>query len=137
MSTVIIKATSLYSFQADFRNIFLKSPLNCRTFVYATNLVSNNFFPFTWFPAIRTSQTFSPLIPPRKSGCADLISSYSVVPPLLSPGFHVNVGKPPPPPPTRSLRPRTTFPTSSKAETQLEMVSVFFLCGLGWPSNAI
>ncbi|KAH0817366.1 hypothetical protein GEV33_005425 [Tenebrio molitor] len=58
----------------------------------------------------RNSQSFAPVL--RNSGCADLISSYSVPPPLLSPGFHVNAGKPPRP------QPRT------KQETDTDTVSI-------------
>lgn len=51
--------------------------------------------------------------PPRNSECVDLISSYSVVSPLLSPGFHTSVAKPPQSPPPTAAKPPKPLPRSS------------------------
>ena len=71
--------------------------------------------------AARNSQSFAPPVF-RNSGCADLISSYNVPPPPLSPGFHVNAGKPPTRPPRP--QPRTSL-MKEEDDSQQETVSGF------------
>lgn len=60
----------------------------------------------SWFSA-QSAQTLTPV--QRNSGSAALISSYSAVRPLTSPGFHVNPSPVPPPPKPPTPQPRISL----------------------------